>query len=140
MPPVMSVHNSPGTLDRAAIVDSAKPKIGAMPPIHVMTTSDHATTKGRMLRVSQPAAFIGYGGVGGARAVEQLRLITVELQMAPTRSGVHIAMEPYLAVVKEGKSLADFDYLNKSAVTMLDELSWWAHALKAARVETVKAA
>ena len=28
--------------------------------------------------------FVGYGGVGGARAVEQLRLNAVELQMAPT--------------------------------------------------------
>lgn len=31
----------------------------------------------------KPAAFIGYGGVGGARAVEQLRLVCIELQMAP---------------------------------------------------------
>jgi NAD(P)H-dependent FMN reductase len=30
----------------------------------------------------KPAAYLGYGGVGGARAVEQLRLINVELQMA----------------------------------------------------------
>ena len=29
-----------------------------------------------------------YGGVGAARAVEQLRLIHVELQMAPMRTGV----------------------------------------------------
>jgi NAD(P)H-dependent FMN reductase len=36
----------------------------------------------------KPAAFVGYGGVGGARAVEQLRLNAVELQMAPTRNGV----------------------------------------------------
>jgi NAD(P)H-dependent FMN reductase len=38
----------------------------------------------------KPAAYVGYGGVGGARAVEQLRLMCVELQMTPTRSGVHI--------------------------------------------------
>ena len=35
----------------------------------------------------KPAAYVGYGGVGAARAIEQLRLINVELQMAPTRSG-----------------------------------------------------
>lgn len=34
----------------------------------------------------KPAAYVGYGGVGGARAIEQLCLINVELQMAPTRS------------------------------------------------------
>ena len=38
----------------------------------------------------KPVAFVGYGGVGGARAVEQLRLNCVELQMAPIRVGVHI--------------------------------------------------
>ncbi len=86
--------------------------------------------------IRKPAAFVGYGGVGGARAIEQLRLIAVELQMVPTRSAVHINMEPFVAVMKGEKSLADFDYLNKSAVGMFDELSWWAHALKSARVET----
>ena len=40
---------------------------------------------------NKPAAFVGYGGVGGARAVEQLRLHAVELQMAPIRNAVHIA-------------------------------------------------
>src|SRR4051812_48086226 len=36
----------------------------------------------------KPAAYIAYGGVGGARAVEQLRLVCVELQMAPLRDAV----------------------------------------------------
>ena len=39
---------------------------------------------------SKPVAFVGYGGVGGARAIEQLRLHAVELQMAPIRAAVHI--------------------------------------------------
>src|SRR5687768_579336 len=42
---------------------------------------DHASTEFNR----KPAAFMGYGGVGGARAVEQLRLILVEFQMAPLR-------------------------------------------------------
>ena len=36
--------------------------------------------------------FVGYGGVGAARAVEQLRLHAVEVQMAPTRTAVHILL------------------------------------------------
>ena len=88
----------------------------------------------------KPAAFVGYGGVGGARAVEQLRLMTVELQMAPTRSAVHINMEPFMAVMKGEKTLAEIDYLNASANTMLDEFAWWVQALKVARVVTAKAA
>ncbi len=81
---------------------------------------------------NKPVAFVGYGGVGGARAVEQLRLHAVELQMAPIRTAVHIQIPVYLAVVKEGKSLGDFeDVLNPKA--MLDQLVWWTNALKAAR-------
>lgn len=81
---------------------------------------------------NKPVGFVGYGGVGGARAVEQLRLHAVELQMAPIRAAVHIQFPVYLAVVKEGKSLSDFeDVLQPNA--MLDQLVWWTHALKAAR-------
>ena len=88
----------------------------------------------------KPAAFVGYGGVGGARAVEQLRLITVELQMVPTRNGVHIALEPFMAVMKGEKTLADFDHLNKGTEVLLDEFAWWVNATKAARAQTAKAA
>ena len=44
----------------------------------------------------KPAAFVGYGPLGAARSIEHLRLMLVELQMAPTRSGVHITIDPYL--------------------------------------------
>ncbi len=81
----------------------------------------------------KPVSFVGYGGVGGARAVEQLRLSAIELQMAPIRTAIHILFPAYLAVVKEGKKLSDFDYLNQNAREMLDQLSWWSGALKAAR-------
>ena len=82
---------------------------------------------------NKPVSFVGYGGVGGARAVEQLRLNVIELQMAPIRTAVHIQFPVYLAVVKEGKTLSDFDFLNQSAKDMLDQLAWWTDALKAAR-------
>ncbi|MFV0360956.1 NADPH-dependent FMN reductase [Tropicimonas sp.] len=81
----------------------------------------------------KPAAFVSYGGVGGARAVEQLRLILVELQMAPLRNAVHIGMSEYLGVVTEGKSIADYPYLAESARVMLDDLLWWTRALADAR-------
>jgi NAD(P)H-dependent FMN reductase len=84
----------------------------------------------------KPIAFVGYGGVGGARAVEQLRLHAVELQMAPVRAAVHIQIPVYLGVVKEGKSLNDFEPVVQSAKDMLDQLVWWTNALKVARKQT----
>ena len=77
--------------------------------------------------------FVGYGGVGGARAVEQLRLHAVEVQMAPTRAAVHILLPDYLAVVQQGKKLEELAHLNQSAEQTLDQLVWWTKALKAAR-------
>lgn len=81
----------------------------------------------------KPGAFVGYGGVGAARAIEQLRLIIVELHMTPIRDAVHISLEPYLGVAMQGKSLNDYEYLVASAKTMLDQLVWWARILKAGR-------
>lgn len=89
---------------------------------------------------NKPVSFVGYGGVGGARAIEQLRLNAIELQMAPIRTAVHIQFPIYLAVVNEGKTLGEFDLLQQNASDMLDQLAWWAHALKAAREKSEKAA
>lgn len=77
--------------------------------------------------------FVGYGGVGGARAVEQLRLHAVELQMAPTRAAVHILLPDFLAVLQQGKSLDELPHLHQSAEQALDQLVWWTKALKTAR-------
>ena len=77
--------------------------------------------------------FVGYGGVGGARAVEQLRLHAVELQMTPIRSAVHILMPDFVAVLQQGKKLEELEHLNQSAQQTLDQLVWWTSALKAAR-------
>ncbi len=89
---------------------------------------------------NKPVAFVGYGGVGGSRAVEQLRLNVIELQMAPIRSAVHILFPDYLAVVKDGKKLSELDHLNQTARQMLDQLAWWTAALKAAREESLRQA
>lgn len=81
----------------------------------------------------KPIAFVGYGGVGAARAIEQLRLVAVELQMAPVRNAVHVGMVEFLGIWQQGKHFEDFPHLAQAAGAMLDDLSWWATALKAAR-------
>src|ERR1700680_374944 len=81
----------------------------------------------------KPIAFVGYGGVGGARAIETLRGVVIELQMAPIKQEVNIAMEPYLGIVQKGAALNDYEYLVQSRGVMFDHLVWWGVALKAAR-------
>jgi NAD(P)H-dependent FMN reductase len=82
----------------------------------------------------KPISYIGYGGVGGARAVEQLRMIAIELQMAPIKHAVHIGLEPFLGVLLHGKHLDDYEFIVRSRSAMFDQLVWWAGALKAARL------
>lgn len=81
----------------------------------------------------KPAAFVGYGAVGGSRAVEHLRALVIELSMVPTRFAVHINMEPLLGMIRGGKDFSDYDYLAPTVTTMLDELSWYTRTLKAGR-------
>ena len=81
----------------------------------------------------KPIAFVGYGGVGAARAIEQLRLVAVELQMAPVRNAVHVGMVEFLGILQQGKGFEDFPHLAQAAVAMLDDLVWWGKALKAQR-------
>ncbi|GHD11580.1 NADPH-dependent FMN reductase [Tianweitania populi] len=79
------------------------------------------------------AAYVGYGGVGGARAIEQLRLNAIEDQMVPIRNAVHIMFGEYLAIVNEGKSISDFPHLQQAGQDMIAQLTWYVKALKAAR-------
>jgi NAD(P)H-dependent FMN reductase len=74
-------------------------------------------------------AFVSWGGTGGARGVEQLRAVAIELDMAPTRFAVHIP-NPWL--VKDISDI-DTDANKQSAKALLDNLIWWTGALKAAR-------
>jgi NAD(P)H-dependent FMN reductase len=84
----------------------------------------------------KPIAFVGYGGVGAARAIETLRGVVIELQMAPIKHEVNIGMEPYLGIVRDGHALNDYEYLVQSQGVMFDHLVWWGEALKAARLRT----
>ena len=74
-------------------------------------------------------AFISWGSAGGARGVEQLRAVAVELDMAPIRHAVHIPNPWFIKDVSE----IDTDVNKQAAAALLDNLTWWARALKTAR-------
>ena len=78
----------------------------------------------------KPVAFVGYGSVGGARAVEQLREVVVELQMTPIRDAVH--MTNFWSLLDE-KGRLKTDSFEHAGEAMLDQLIWYADALKEAR-------
>jgi NAD(P)H-dependent FMN reductase len=94
--------------------------------------------------IHKPAAVLGYGSTGGARAVEHLRTIAVELQMVPVRSGVHIMGADLMKVHPMGENGPISEIENHtlpSAKAMLDDLAWWTRATMAARsADTERAA
>ena len=82
---------------------------------------------------NKPVGFVGYGSVGGARSVEQLRTVAAELQMADVRTAVHI-MRPWELLTDTGDLRSGtLDAYVDSAKDMLAQLSLWGNALKVAR-------
>jgi NAD(P)H-dependent FMN reductase len=84
--------------------------------------------------VRKAAAFVAYGSVGGARAVEHLRNILVEMQVVPVRQAIHIGGSDFLPIMFGQKSWDDskgnFDAF---VPDVLDNLVWWTNATKTAR-------
>jgi NAD(P)H-dependent FMN reductase len=80
----------------------------------------------------KPVGFVSYGGVsGGLRAVEQLRQVFAELHATTVRDSVSF---PQAWTLFDGSGdLVDPDGATAAAKTLLDELTWWASALRTAR-------
>jgi len=87
----------------------------------------------------KPVGFVSYGGVGGARAVEQLRQVVIELQMLPIKQGLHIPLDAFIAAMNVPAPV-DPEIFNKplrtfgDAVAMfIDQLTAMTNASKALR-------
>jgi NAD(P)H-dependent FMN reductase len=93
--------------------------------------------------VNKPVGFVSYGNSGGARAIEQLRLVAIEMRMWPIRAALHIPTPVYLAVMNEPipPNLELFKPLKDGRINQVarffDELLWAARALTRARGEPV---
>ena len=77
--------------------------------------------------------FLGYGSVGGARAIEQLREVAVEMQLAPTRAAVHVPAAALFAHFQGQDITPHLTELDTVAEQTIDDLLWWTKALKTAR-------
>jgi NAD(P)H-dependent FMN reductase len=79
---------------------------------------------------NKAAGFVSYGGASGARAVEHLRLVLAEVQMATVRNQVLLSMYTdfeSFSVFKPGPTK------EQSVNDMLDQLVAWGAALKTVR-------
>jgi NAD(P)H-dependent FMN reductase len=79
---------------------------------------------------NKAAGFVSYGSAGGARAVEHLRLVLSELQVA------HVRAQVLLSLFTDFENFSVFKpapMQESSLNTMLDQLVNWATALKSKR-------
>lgn len=83
----------------------------------------------------KPVTFVGYGNAGGARAIEQLREVAIEMEMAPIRRAVHLPIDVFRATMAQTAPAdpALFAPAEAAAKLMLDDLAWWTQALATAR-------
>ncbi|MET9212149.1 MULTISPECIES: NADPH-dependent FMN reductase [unclassified Nocardia] len=81
---------------------------------------------------AKPVGFVSYGGIsGGLRAVEHLRPVFAELHAVTVRDSV--ALPHPWGRFDDAGALTDPDAAEAAAAVLLDQLIWWAEALRAAR-------
>jgi NAD(P)H-dependent FMN reductase len=83
----------------------------------------------------KPITFVGWGNVGGARAIEQLREVAVEFEMAPLRHAVHILPDIMIACrqTTDPSDTSMFEPLDPRLTLLADDLVWWTTTLAAGR-------
>src|SRR5580658_7261402 len=91
----------------------------------------NALDHGYAVWANKPVAFVSYGGTAsGARAVEQLRLVTIELRMVPIRDEVNIRL---IGVSLDERGHPTEEFYAKRAAAMIDTLLWWARVTRDGR-------
>jgi NAD(P)H-dependent FMN reductase len=83
---------------------------------------------------AKPVAFVSYGGMsGGLRAVEHLRQVFAELHAVTMRDTV--SFHNYPRQFDASGQPRDAAGTSAAAKAMLDQLTWWARALRNARAD-----
>lgn len=86
---------------------------------------------------NKAAGFVSYGGTGGIRAAEQLRLITAPLMIATVAAQVPLSL---FTDFENFKIFKPSPQRQKELNKMLDQLVAWAAVLKTLRVESAETA
>lgn len=131
-PPAMGRYELPHTRKWAA-------KISSFDAYVFVTPEYNHSTSGALKNAidflyaewhNKAAGFVGYGSLGGARAVEHLRLIMGELKVADVSSQVALSLATDFESFSALKPAA---HQERAVYAMLDEVIAWGGALKTLR-------
>ncbi|MFE4415233.1 NADPH-dependent FMN reductase [Streptomyces sp. NPDC056821] len=127
-PPSMGQYDQPHTQDWAQ-------KIASFDGFVIVTPEYNRSVPGALKNAidflyaewtNKAVGFVSYGATGGTRAVEHLRLIAGELQMADVRTQVA------LSLFNDFENFSDFKPLDMQRATLtttLDQVISWTNAL-----------
>jgi len=135
MPPILGQYQQPHTnrwAERVASLDGfvfVTPEYNHGIPAALKNAIDFLFAEWN----HKAAGFVSYGGAGGARAVEQLRLVLAEVQVATVRAQLTLSMWTDFESFTTFRPTLQHE---KSLGSVLDEVLAWAGALKSLRSES----
>jgi NAD(P)H-dependent FMN reductase len=132
VPPSMGQYSRPHTKAWAAKIDPFDAFVFVTPEYNHAPSGALKNAIDYLYREwnNKAAGFVSYGGAGGARAVEQLRLVMGELQVADVRAQV------MLSLYTDFENFTTFKpapHHEASVNAMLDQVIAWGGALKILR-------
>ena len=134
VPPAMGPGSKEHTKKWAAKIASfdgyvfVTPEYNYCPPPSLVNALDYVYREWNY----KPCGFVSYGGVsGGLRAVQAAKLQVTTLKLMPMMEGVMVPM--VASLIDEAGQFQSNALIDKSALTLLDELRYWADGLKAMR-------
>lgn len=132
LPPSLGQYAQPHTMAWAAKIDSFDGFVFVTPEYNHSTSGALKNAIDFLYKEwnNKAAGFVSYGSLGGARAVEHLRLVMGELQVADVRAQVA------LSLFTDFKDFSQFDpapHQAEAVGTVLDQVVAWSGALAALR-------
>lgn len=134
LPPHLLQHSTPAVEQFAAHIGAADAVVVITPeynhsfPAALKQAIDSVKEEWQ----AKPIAFVAYGGIsGGLRSVEHLRGVFAELHAVTIRDTV--SLPNVHSLFNEDGRLKDPKGPEEAVTTMLNHLTWWANALRAAR-------
>lgn len=132
MPPSMGQYSKPHTRSWAAKIDSFDAYVFVTPEYNHAPSGALKNAIDYLYREwnNKAAGFVGYGSAGGARAVEQLRLIVGELQIADVRAQVMLSL---FTDFENFSTLKPAAHQEAALNATLDQVIAWGGAMKTLR-------
>ena len=139
VPPSMGQYSQPHTLAWAARIAEFDGFVFVTPEYNHATSGALKNAIDFLFKEwnNKAAGFVGYGSVGAARAIENLRLIMGELQVADVRAQV------MLSLADDWEQYTKFnprEHHEQAVDAMLDQVVQWSEALKVLRTPVASAA